>query len=312
LKQGAASLRMDGDVASARRLLEALYTRELDRNNLDASNFLGLAEVKLESGDAATAVALLRRMTVTTGEPFDTLSPAAALLARFNRNTEAIEFWQQRVKAVPWDFDAALHLARATGAVPLLRQIAANPNGAYEIRVEAANALAPQNATGLGSAELDALASTIPITVAAAERPYFFHARVKGATQTNDATARIRLLRGAIAINPAATSTKVQLFRTHLTANQFEQALAVFREQTPDVEDRATLAREMATAHRKAGNLAQAKRYLTLLANIDPKQDMKAEIAAVDAELRRIEANERRMPKIHGGIDQEQIVRPRV
>jgi hypothetical protein len=114
---------------------------------MDASNFLGLAEAKLEEGDAATAVALLRRMTLTTGEPFETLTPAAALLERFNRNTEAAEFLQQRVKAVPWDLEAALHLARATNAYPVLREIAASPNARYEVRVQAANALASQNGT---------------------------------------------------------------------------------------------------------------------------------------------------------------------
>ena len=312
LKQGAATLRHEGDVASARRLLEALYTRELDKNNLDASNFLGLAEVKLETDDAPAAIGLLRRMTLTAGEPFDTLSPAAALLARFNRTAEAIEFWQQRVKAVPWDFEAALQLARATNANPQLQQIASNAHAPYETRAEAAKALASQNATGLGSAELDLLASSTPITVAAAERPYFYHARIKAASQAGDATARIRLLRGAIAVNPAPAAAKVQLFRTHMAANQFEQALAVFREQLPDVEDRATLVRDMANAHRKVGNLPQARRYLTQLSNLDPRQDWKVEIAAVDAELKRLEENQRRMPKIHANIDQENRVRPRV
>jgi hypothetical protein len=68
----------------------------------------------------------------------------------------------------------------------------------------------------------------------------------------------------------------------------------------------------MATAQRKAGNLAQAKRYLTLFANLDPKQDVKAEVASIDAELKRNEENERRMPRIHDNVDQPEKVRPRV
>jgi tetratricopeptide (TPR) repeat protein len=312
LKQAAGALRQAGDAASARRLLEAVYSRELDRNNLDASNFLGLAEAKLEAGDPASAVALLRRMTLTTGEPFDTLVPAAELLAKFNRSAEAVEFYQQRVKAVPWDLAAGVNLARVNKDYATLRRIATNASASYETRAEAAEALASQNATGLGSAELDALASASPISLAAAERPYFYRARVKAAAQTKDAATRIRLLRGAIAVLPSPTGPRVQLFRAHIDANQVEQALAVFNDQLPDVAERSALAREVATAHRKGGNLAQAKRFLSMSASLDPKQDVQAELAAVDAELKRIEENERRMPRIHANLDQQEKVRPRI
>jgi hypothetical protein len=80
----------------------------------------------------------------------------------------------------------------------------------------------------------------------------------------------------------------------------------------PDVAERSALAREVATAHRKGGNLAQAKRFLSMSASLDPKQDVQAELAAVDAELKRIEENERRMPRIHANLDQQEKVRPRI
>ncbi|HYP06633.1 MAG TPA: tetratricopeptide repeat protein [Bryobacteraceae bacterium] len=300
LKQGAAMLRQQGDTASAQRLLEALYTRELDANNLDASNFLGLAEVKLETGDVTGAVALLRRMAITSTEPFDTLAPAASLLDRFNRKTEALEFWQRRAKAVPWDLDAAVSLARAANDTQALRGIAANTHAKYDTRADAANAL---NATGLGSAELDLLASSTPITVAAAERPYFHHARVKAASQIPDNTARIRLLRGAIAIRPAPVAPRVQLFRTLFDTNQFEHAVAVFRNQLPD--DQTALARDFATALRRSGDLQQARRFFNLAGAT-------TEIASIDAELARIAENERRAPKVHENLDQPEKVRPRV
>ena len=103
LRSAAASLRQAGETASARRLLEQMYTRELDANSVDASNFLGLAEVKLEQGETPAAVALLRRMTLVTDQPFETLRPAAELLSKFGRKTEANEFIEARVKAAPWD-----------------------------------------------------------------------------------------------------------------------------------------------------------------------------------------------------------------
>ena len=55
-------------------------------------------------------MALLRRMALVAGEPFETLTPAAELLAKFGRKTEAIEFWEARVKAAPWDTDASVQL----------------------------------------------------------------------------------------------------------------------------------------------------------------------------------------------------------
>ena len=133
LKQAAANLRLAGDAASARRLLEVLYTRELDGNNLDPSNFLGLAEVRLESNDAAGALALLRRMTLVAGEPFETLTLAAELLGRFNRKTEALEFWEARAKAAPWDHDTAIQLAIAKSDAGALRRLAANNQARYVV-----------------------------------------------------------------------------------------------------------------------------------------------------------------------------------
>jgi cellulose synthase operon protein C len=316
LRQAATSLRQAGDPAAARRVLEALYTRELDHNNLDASNFLGLAEVKLESNDTAAAVDLLRRMTLVAGEPFETLNSAAELLARFNRINEAVEFWDKRVKAAPWDFDAAVHLANAKNDTATLRTIAIDNQAPYSSRTQAAKALAKVGATGLGSAELDALASS---TVIDPDKPYFYEARLKAAMQTNDPALRIRLLRGAIAVNPTPPTPRVQLFQAYFQAGQFEQAIAVFREQIPqeeaflrNIEERASLARDLAAAHRKLGNLEQARRYLLMLARIDPKQNVKPEIVSLDAELRRIEENQRRMPHVHDNADQTEKVRPRI
>ena len=45
LRQACAVLQSEGDAASARRVLEFVYTRELEQQNLTPANFLGLAEM---------------------------------------------------------------------------------------------------------------------------------------------------------------------------------------------------------------------------------------------------------------------------
>ena len=91
------------DSKSAQQVLEYLYTREIDAMNLDASNFLGLAEALLARGDTSGAVTALRRMTLVAGEPFELYLPAADVLTRFGRTQEAAEFIADRKRAVPWE-----------------------------------------------------------------------------------------------------------------------------------------------------------------------------------------------------------------
>ena len=69
------ALYMQGkDPANARRLLEYVYTRQIDEHDFAPANFLGLAEVRLQQGDLAPAVALLRRMNRVAGQPFENLA----------------------------------------------------------------------------------------------------------------------------------------------------------------------------------------------------------------------------------------------
>jgi hypothetical protein len=227
------------------------------------------------------------------------LTPAAELLARFNRKSEALEFWEARVKAVPWDYNASVQLAIAKSDSATLRTLAANNQVPYPARVDATKA--SPGATNLGSGELDLLASSTPLQPSAAGQPYYYHARLKAAQQTNDPAIRIELLRGAIAIDPNPPDPKLELFRMRFQANQFEQAIAVFRERAPD----KTVSRDMATAYRKLGDLERARQLLVML-------NEKKELAEVDAELQRRAANAQRMPHVHDGLDQTQPVRPRV
>ena len=73
LRRAVEALRRDRQETAALSVLDFLYTHELDAGRLDAANFLGLAEVRLEQKNNATALQLLHRMALVTDKPFDTL-----------------------------------------------------------------------------------------------------------------------------------------------------------------------------------------------------------------------------------------------
>src|SRR5439155_4035139 len=55
LRNAATALRRAGDVLSARRIMEFVYARQLDREELTPPIFLGLAEVRLQQGNVPAA-----------------------------------------------------------------------------------------------------------------------------------------------------------------------------------------------------------------------------------------------------------------
>lgn len=241
LRVAALALRSAGDAASARRVLEFVYTFELDQRNLDASNFLGLAEVRLEAGDLPAALTLLRRMNLVSGQPFENLDAAAALLERTGHPAEAVEFRSARVRAVPWDLAARRALAESQLASEPTREagtqalaaLARSRDAAYDVRAAAALALGRAKASiaDLGSADLGFLSAGG--TVAAIERPLFFYARVEAAAAQKDAAARVRLLSAAIAIQPDSDPARLALFRAAAGSRRWSLAVAAL---TPLVE----------------------------------------------------------------------------
>jgi tetratricopeptide (TPR) repeat protein len=250
LRNAALSLQ-EKDPAHARQLLEYFYARQIDEHNFAPANFLGLAEVRLHEGNVAQAVALLRRMNHVAGQPFEKLAAAGDLLVRMGHPAEAMGFYAMRVRAVPWDADARLKLAKAEAAansqrndaIQLLTSVASSPSANYATRASAAESLAAIKAPApsLGSAELDWLMKGGPM--AAAESPGFFYARMRAAKEASDAAAKIRLLLDAIAIrpedlsqrfaasppaaaNPEGVSPRILLFQAAAAANQNELALS--------------------------------------------------------------------------------------
>ncbi len=239
LRTAATALRRDGDATSAWRVLEFLYTGEIERRNLTDANFLGLAEVRLEAGNLADAVAVLRRMTLVSGEPFANLMSAGDLLVKTGHPAEATEFLASRVKAVPWDADARLWLAKAQiaanrerdQALQALSSVVSSKEAAYETRAAAALALGGGKGSKVnsGSSELNLLASGGPKDAASAQQPFFYRARVEVAERLSDPAVRIRLLLEALAINPEATSPRVSLFHSALDTEQYQLALSAMK-----------------------------------------------------------------------------------
>ena len=237
LRQAGAVLQSEGDAASARHVLEFVYTRELEQQNLIPANFLALAEIRLETGDAAAALVLLRRMVLVAGEPFENLEQAADLLEKKGRRKEAAEFLGARARAVPWDAPVRERLAEAQidprsiqESVSALVSIAQAPAAPYETRVAAALALRRARPGPLKSAskEIDQLAESVK-NPAAAEQPFFCQARFEAAKDAGDLAVRTRLLLGALAFKPDASAARLALFDAALEAGAPQLAVSCMK-----------------------------------------------------------------------------------
>jgi len=234
LKAAARQLFDDGGKQSARKILEYVFAREIEEHQLTAANFLGLAEIRIASGDMPGALDLLHRLVIAVGNPLENLDPAAALLEKTGHEAEAVEFLDRLVQSAPWDQSYRLRLAKAqlastkeaADARKSLAQIAADPQGSYALRVEAATALTNGAHPDLGSAELNLLARST-ISPAAADNFYFYEARIKAAQTVADSNVRIQILTHCIADFPQREDARVPLFRAAAAAQSNEFALAV-------------------------------------------------------------------------------------
>lgn len=258
LRAAAAELRKAGDEVSARKILEFVFTREIDERHLVASNFLGLAEIRLANGDLPGTMDVLRRLTMVVGDPFVNLASAAELLAKNGHHAEAAQFLEQLMKAEPWNLAARARLekekiaanADLAAARADLSKIASDPAAAYSVRTYAALDLASAGArsgqqptANPGSQELDLLADgPAQITAAAAQQPYFYEARIDAAHNAADARTKIELLSAAVADWPLRRGAKYLLFEA--AAGQREDSLATaILEQMPQFSPRYTYER---------------------------------------------------------------------
>jgi Tfp pilus assembly protein PilF len=316
LQSAAAQLRHAGDRTSASAVLDYLYTRALDPRDLSATNFLGLAEVRLEAGDANAAMALLRRMNLVSSEPFENLMAAADLLEKTGHSSEAAEFLSTREHAVPWDEDARLRLAVIRHTTDTLAAVASTASARYETRVRAAGALAavrPAVQTGSGELDLLAAGNADPAT---AEKPLYFEARVHAAAAIKDPATRLRLLLGALAIDPKPHGARVALVRAALDAGRDRTALAAaepilpFSNEALSSADRAVIAQRLAEAAERLDDLAMAERLFRIAKEIDRSPQLDTKLAAVTAEISRRAENTQRRPVVTANVEQPAIVRP--
>ena len=225
-----------GDKQSARKILEFVFAREIDEHQLNAANFLGLAEIRLASGDTPGALDLLRRLVAVVGAPFENLDPASALLEKTGHNAEAIEFLDQLVKSAPWDPSYRLRLAKArlvagqdaAAAQDALAQVAAGTNVQYDLRLRAAGAVAGRSHPDLGSGELNLLAGNpAAISPTAVDKFYFYEARMKAAQSVADPQMKIQLLSHCVIDFPRREEARLPLFLAAASLRSDEFAIAV-------------------------------------------------------------------------------------
>ena len=232
------------NLAAIRPLQEFVVEYKRQNNSLVPTDFLALAQLRLDTGDLPGALDLLHQLTLqhissyengaisfptpdqaeympgdparvnwnggNLRNPYINTDYAASLLEKNHHPAEAVPFLQSLVKSVPWDASYRLRLAQSQLASNARDQartnfvaVAHDASAPYDLRVQAANALAPLTSqpTELGSNELSFIAH--PTTVAAARQPYFAEARIAAAALASTSVSdRELLLREAIAINP--------------------------------------------------------------------------------------------------------------
>jgi tetratricopeptide (TPR) repeat protein len=224
-----------GDKQSARKILEFVFAREINEHQLSATNFLGLAEIRIASNDTPGALDLLRRLVAVVGNPFENLDPASSLLERTGHPAEAIEFLEPLAKSSPWDPTYQLRLAKAklaAGRDAALAQgslsaIASAPNNSYGVRSQAALALTGTPHPGFGSEELNFLAGGSTGLVDSADKFYFYEARIKAAQSVQDPQLKMRLMTHCTIDFPRRDEARLPLFRAAVEARQDAFALGI-------------------------------------------------------------------------------------
>lgn len=325
LRNTALALRQSGAEDSARAVLEFLYDRELRAGHLDASNFLGLAEVKLERNDSASALALLNRMVRVTDNGFETLLPAARLLEKYGQSTAAVDFARRRLQADPWDSEARVQLARLLPAAsperqPLLAAAIADNQADYQLRAEAARLSAPHGVASVAGTELALLASGA-VTPQAAEEPFYVEARIDAAAHAANPSAQLALWQGAMAIAPADPRVRLGALRATLALQHDNLALAIdqagraFPQPQLSNSEHAALDQALSRAAERVNDLSSAERYLRAAIALTPlasRAPLNTRLNGLIAETSRRAKNAARQPQVKDVIEQDRIVRPRI
>jgi tetratricopeptide (TPR) repeat protein len=236
LRAAARQLFDGGDKQSSRKILEFVFARELEEHQLVATNFLGLAEIRIADGDTAGAVTLLKRLVLVVGDAYQNMDSSASLFEKTGHPAEAVLFLEPLAKATPWEPSFQLRLAKAqlaaaqdkTAPAQSLAKLSAASENPYALRVQAATALAglPQP-NDFGSSELKLLAAGAKeITPAASDHPYFYDSRLAAAQNSPDARGKMEVLAKALADSPSREDARIPFFRAAVSITEDERALA--------------------------------------------------------------------------------------
>jgi hypothetical protein len=236
LRIGARQLFDGGDKQSARKILEFVFARQLEEHQLVATNFLGLAEIRIADGDVAGAVTLLKRLVLVAGDAYQNMDSSAALFEKTSHPAEALMFLEPLANATPWEPSFRLRLSKAqllvaqdkNAVAQSLAKLSAAPENPYALRVQAAAAMAglPQSAE-LGSAELKLLAAGVKnITPAVSDHPYFYDSRLAAAQNAPNVRDKIAILAKALADSPSREDARVPFFRAAVSIPADELALS--------------------------------------------------------------------------------------
>ena len=317
LRSAARQLLEMGDKQSARKVLEFVFARELEEHQLVASNFLGLAEIRIAAGDTAGAVELLRRLGTAVGAPFENLDQAATLLEKTGHNAEAEEFLEQLVQSAPWEPAYRLRLAEAniaagksaSAAQDTAAFIASNPEVPYALRAQAAQALAGvrgqsgHNQSGaapikLGSNELDLLASSAGgLSATAANQSFFYEARLQAAQINSEPRIEFQLLGNALADAPARDEARIPLFLTaaSVKSDQFARGVIepLLRQQTFNrLPPTATAEDEVLSAESGDAASESASVWLPAALKLAPAQQSQVALTLAEVLVRTDHLNE--------------------
>jgi len=229
LRNAAATL----DPQPRRTIMQFIYEQALANRQLTAPNFLGLAAIRLDTGDTPGAMQLLKRMTLVSDDMYADMDSAASLLHAHHLPAQEIEFLRPLAQSAPWNssfkvrFAAAMLAANTQQpeALSTLSAVAADPQALYADRIAAAQALKGRGTSVSGSAELTLLSQSTCPSPPSASMPFFVAARQAAATCAATPVIREQLLRQALAIDPWNASLRLQYIWAAFDAHRDFRAL---------------------------------------------------------------------------------------
>jgi hypothetical protein len=233
------------DPAAIRPLQEFIFEHKDQSHTLVPTDFLALAQTRIDVGDLPEALQLLHRLALQpanhsqngpisfpgqnsfySGEqvevtyhwedvpsPFVNTDYAASLLEKNHHPAEAIPFLQSLVKSVPWDSSYRFRLAQAElssnardKAQLDLLTVARDTSAPYDLRIQAARALTPLISQSVELGSKELSFIAHPSTPAAARQPFYAAARIAAAEVASTSPSdQELLLREAITINPGGS-----------------------------------------------------------------------------------------------------------